>query len=138
MSNSVQNISSSSDVLEFEKFNLLGNMKSVSMVTDRYLIVYNSRPFETPQLIKWEFISKKILRDYILIMDEKFFIEKENDMIYLTHDKWSLVGVGKNLIEAEKDLMIEAKELFNNIRKIELNNLSQGAIQMRDFLFKIF
>jgi hypothetical protein len=74
--------------------------------------------------------------NYILINDQKFSIEKENDQFYVSHEKWSLTGMGNTLEEALIDLRNEAKELFLDLREQELTSLSYEALIMRDFLFK--
>ena len=80
---------------------------------------------------------KKNYKDYIEIKTEKFYIEQENDIVYLVHPYWSMVGMGKTLYAAEINLINEAKELFNILIKEDNSRLSLDALAMKSYLFNI-
>jgi len=95
---------------------------------------------ESPLKYSWSFFQKSInknIQDVIYLGDEEFKIEKEDDMFYLIHPRWSLVGMGNDLMGAITDLLQEAKELFEDLKNVDINSLSIDAFQMRDYLFKI-
>jgi len=45
------------------------------------------------------------------VAGEPFYVEVEAGFHYVRHDRWSLVGMGKTLAEAERDLLSEAADL---------------------------
>lgn len=45
------------------------------------------------------------------ISGEPFYVEEEDGFFYIRHDRWSLVGMGRTLAEAERDLLAEAADL---------------------------
>ncbi|HEV7588853.1 MAG TPA: hypothetical protein VGO40_12125 [Longimicrobium sp.] len=46
-----------------------------------------------------------------LVAGEPFYVEIEDGFYFIRHAQWSLVGMGKTLPEAERDLLSEASEL---------------------------
>ena|SRR5215213_1045272 len=48
----------------------------------------------------------------IHICGEPFYVEVEEGTYYIRHDKWSLLGAGDSLLEAEQDLAVEAGDLL--------------------------
>jgi len=96
----------------------------------------NLSPQDLTATEKEEIKISVVIKDYILVLDELFYIEKENDMFYLNHPRWSLVGMGETFSQAFDDLRIEAKELFNKIKDDKAIDLSHDALSMRDFLYK--
>ncbi|OIO16359.1 MAG: hypothetical protein AUJ54_11530 [Ignavibacteria bacterium CG1_02_37_35] len=98
-------------------------------------IVYKSNLFEKSF---YSASSKSIIiKDSINICDESFLLEKEDNHYYLSHPKWSLVGMGQNLYEAEIDLLKEAKELLKDMRELPTESLSKEALNLLDYLFSI-
>jgi hypothetical protein len=45
------------------------------------------------------------------VAGEPFYVEMEDGFYYIRHERWSLVGMGKTLPEAERDLLSEASDL---------------------------
>jgi hypothetical protein len=45
------------------------------------------------------------------VAGEPFYVEMEDGFFYIRHERWSLVGMGKTLSEAERDLLSEASDL---------------------------
>lgn len=39
-------------------------------------------------------------------------IDPQYDVVFFIHPKWSLMGRGKTLEEAEKDLLLEIKDIY--------------------------
>lgn len=85
------------------------------------------------------FFIQNVIKERIThkIKEEKFIIEFENELCYLSHPKWSLVGMGNNLCEAEIDLIKEAKIIAPNFINVPINSLNNEALRLRDFLFKL-
>ena len=46
-----------------------------------------------------------------LVAGEPFYVEVEDGFYYIRHERWSLVGMGRTLSEAEQDLLSEASDL---------------------------
>ena len=46
-----------------------------------------------------------------VVAGEPFYVEIEDGFYYIRHARWSLVGMGRTLPEAEQDLLSEASEL---------------------------
>jgi hypothetical protein len=47
----------------------------------------------------------------LLVGREPFYVEVEDGFYYIRHERWSLVGMGKTLPEAEQDLLSEALDV---------------------------
>jgi hypothetical protein len=45
------------------------------------------------------------------VAGEPFYVEIEDGFYYIRHERWSLVGMGRTLPEAEQDLLREASDL---------------------------
>lgn len=45
------------------------------------------------------------------VAGEPFYVEIEDGFYYIRHERWSLMGMGKTLPEAERDLLSEASDL---------------------------
>ena len=46
-----------------------------------------------------------------VVAGEPFYVEIEDGFTYIRHERWSLVGMGRTLAEAEQDLLSEASDL---------------------------
>jgi hypothetical protein len=71
------------------------------------------------------------------IFGEPFVLEFEDDEVYLRHPRWSLIGAGSSLLEAEMDLLAEARDLSEVLLKVPHANLDPEAMSLRDFLFRV-
>lgn len=71
------------------------------------------------------------------IKGENFNLTREEGEFILTHPSWSLTGSGNNLIEAEINLLKKARIFLEGYSKISIAELSQEALQFRNFLFSI-
>lgn len=71
------------------------------------------------------------------IYGEEFNLEILKSKIYLTHPKWSFVGEGNHLIEAEMDVIEQVHEIADDYIHISPSNLTFEALKMRDFIFKV-
>ena len=68
---------------------------------------------------------------------ERFVRSKEGDFLYLEHPKWSLVGYGRNLEEARRHLLSEAKELAEVMAEMPEDTLAPETLRMRDFVLGV-
>ena len=56
-------------------------------------------------------VAVRAVRSPFEVAGEPFYVEVEDGFYYIRHDRWSLVGMGKTLAEAERDLLSEAADL---------------------------
>ena len=62
----------------------------------------------------WHMVPKPVvptLPTEIAVEGEKFIVEAEDGAIYLSHPRWSLVGMGATIQEAKRDLRAEAQDV---------------------------
>lgn len=78
------------------------------------------------------------IMESLFILDEEFFIEKESDMIIVSHPNWSLIGQGETLYEAIKNMTELAFEVYKSLADEKPTDLTLDANSLRDFLFKVF
>jgi hypothetical protein len=71
------------------------------------------------------------------VKGETFYIERDRGTYYIRHPRWSLLGKGKTVALAYKDLLAEAVEVRGVYRKIGLANLDQDAHEMYRFILRI-
>jgi hypothetical protein len=71
------------------------------------------------------------------VAGEPFFIEFEGDDVFIRHPKWSLLGNGSSLREAEDDLRNEARELSDVLSAIPAETLNSDAVRLRDFVSRL-
>jgi hypothetical protein len=55
--------------------------------------------------------SVDAVRSPFEVAGEPFYVEVADGFYYIRHNRWSLVGMGKTLTEAERDLLDEAADL---------------------------
>jgi len=77
-----------------------------------------------------------IIRPTYEIDGEAFLIEHEHGLIWVSHPRWSLVGYGKTLFEAEKMMLDEAAEFATDLIQIPISDLSPSAIEFRNYLLE--
>lgn len=68
---------------------------------------------------------------------ERFDIKKENGLLYISHPKWSLVGMGDTLLDAEIDMINGAKIIADDYINVPESTLSQEAVNLKRYLLKI-
>ena len=78
-------------------------------------------------------IADKIIKTY-KFCGEEFEIYLEDDNIILSHPTWSLSGMGKSLIDAEKNLLQESKVVLEHYIDVPESKLSEDAIELKNFL----
>ena len=88
------------------------------------------------ELVKSELDRRTIQRDYS-IQGFNFNIEIKEDNIKISHPNWSLEAEGNDLVQAEKNLIDEAKELSQVYLDIPESQLDKNALELREFLFSI-
>ena len=70
----------------------------------------------------------------IRINREQFDIEFEEQSFHIVHRKWSLMGTGATLVEAEIDLMREARELAKIMVGMNEEELDDSARKLLSFV----
>lgn len=111
--------------------------------TQQEIIIKNITDYRKPQ-------KNEASADYVLeinddneiikkygIHGEEFNIYADGENIILMHPLWSLAGIGKTLIEAERNLFKEAKDIFNHYKDYADKDLTPEAINMLEYLHKI-
>ena len=73
----------------------------------------------------------------IVIGGVTFLLENEDDIFYLRHPRWSLVGSGPSMSAAVKDLVNEAGDLRHTLARIPAKRLDADAAQLLQFLLRI-
>lgn len=71
------------------------------------------------------------------IRDEEFFLEMEDDLVYIRHPHWSLMGVGATLREAHESLLEEAGEIAEIFLRSDPASLTYEALRLRDFALQL-
>lgn len=64
---------------------------------------------------------------------ETFYITTEAGQVFLAHPRWSLMGSGSSLYEAELDLIDEARALADALVDADPATLDRNATAMRRF-----
>lgn len=78
-----------------------------------------------------------VTRGSLKISGEKFLIEHDAGTVFLRHSRWSLVGSGQDLLEAEKDLRSEIAELRLALASACPANFSSGLIELRNYATRV-
>lgn len=74
---------------------------------------------------------------HIRVHGERFGLELCNDgSVSLVHPKWSLIGCGEGLAEAQEDLFREARALGEAMLGQDPATLSHEARRMRDYVVR--
>lgn len=68
---------------------------------------------------------------------EMFCIEPDAGVVYIRHPRWSLLGAGETLLDAERDLLEEARELSPLLMRRHPTELDPETLRLRDFLLRI-
>lgn len=67
-----------------------------------------------------------------------FLVDIEPDgTVCLQHERWSLVGCGRSLVEAEADLYQEARDLAGVLGQMPFAAMSEDLRDLRDFVFDL-
>lgn len=131
-------------------------LKIESIQKDNFLPTYYSRQLNRPFINVFHYVdttgqlqkgssdsfkplnrqSTTVKRTIFLYCQEFDFFE-EGGLKCLSHPKWSLTGSGENLHEAEKNLLINAKVMFEGYSNIPISKLTLEAIRFKDFLLSI-
>ena len=70
---------------------------------------------------------------HVSIRGERFDLKFEDDTVIVSHPHWSLVGVGRDLGEATRDLMVEASDVLAIFADRPLSQLSEATQRMVRF-----
>lgn len=114
-------------VLETSKFEVIIPHKKV----------YTKSENETAQVHIFEINNENDIIKKIKIKEEEFNVFSDGENIIISHEKWSLSGIGKSLIEAERNLYFEAKDIFEHYKKYPSEDLTKEAAEMLGFLLRI-
>ena len=78
--------------------------------------------------------------DGVTVMGELFTIQVEagqgGNVIHLVHPRWSVMGSGRTLEEAENDLRAEAREVGEILANRDPAGFTPSGREMRDFVLK--
>ena len=85
-----------------------------------------------------ESLSSTIIKKSIFIYNEEFFLENDNNMIIISHPRWSLIGQGTTLYDAIKNMNELAFEVYISLADDKTSDLTLEAYNLREFLFKVF
>jgi hypothetical protein len=106
------------------------------------IIIPTTRPLpkranDSSQIYIWVLNkADKIIKNFTFYGQE-FEVHVEDDEIILTHPTWSLSGMGKSFLEAERNLIQESKIALEHYINIPDSQLSEEAIKMKDFILQI-
>ena len=73
----------------------------------------------------------------IRIFGEPFVVERVGSRIFLRHRRWSLLGSGDSLLQAQLNLLKEAGELAEVMRGIPTEELSKEAERLYHFALRV-
>ncbi|MDR8390639.1 hypothetical protein NC796_05790 [Aliifodinibius sp. S!AR15-10] len=68
---------------------------------------------------------------------ERFNLDRKNGLIYISHPKWSLVGMGETLLKAEIDMLKDARLIADEYISQSDSELSKEAQKLKQYLLKI-
>lgn len=71
------------------------------------------------------------------IAGERFYLEIEDDQVYLRHPRWSLLGIGDTEADAEQDLRTEAACLAEVLLEMPVETLDFDTLSLRDFVLRV-
>lgn len=103
----------------------------------RVLEVYEIKTDPLKYEITSEELQNRTLRPVHEIAGEPFHMAYTERKVILNHERWSLTGSGKTLLEAEKKIIAEAKQLAQVFLDIPLTSLDTNAKELREFLLKL-
>ena len=70
------------------------------------------------------------------LLGESFEVESDDGVVVIQHPRWSLIGSGTTVLEAEADLLSCAREVAPLYVGVPLDSLSIEALEFRDFLIR--
>lgn len=76
-------------------------------------------------------------RPRVRIGGESFYVEVDDSTVYLRHSRWSLVGAGATLAEAERDLRAEARELAEVMADMPRASFDVEALKLFQFVLRV-
>lgn len=78
-----------------------------------------------------------VVRGRLRLGGQSFLVEHAEDCVYLRHPRWSLLGVGPSLLDAEKDLRSEILELRRHLDESDKRTFSSDLLALHDFAFRV-
>lgn len=70
------------------------------------------------------------------VADEPFLIDISGNLVILRHRHWSLRGRGRTLVEAERNLIENAREDAAYYRSQPVDSMTVRALALRDFILR--
>ncbi len=81
-------------------------------------------------------VIRELGRPIIRLQGEQFFVERDDGVYYIRHERWSLLGAGDTLSAAYKDLLQGAKEVAPVYANTPLTELDDEGFQLTRFLLR--
>ena len=78
-----------------------------------------------------------VARGSLRLAGQRFEVEHADDCVYIRHQKWSLIGQGATLLEAEKDLRSEAADLREVLDSKTVENSSFELRRLHRFVTRL-
>ena len=124
----------------YEKGNQLIEYITTNLLNKNISEILNYRDLQDHSKIKFynKLNRNNIVKESVFIKDEEFYIEFKKDLIIISHPVWSLIGHGKTLYDALKDLTKLSYEVFKSLADDKPSELTEEANNLRNFLFKVF
>lgn len=73
----------------------------------------------------------------LLLYDDDFTMDYEEDIFYLQHSGSSLLGYGKTMVEAHISLIERARDVADLYLGVPSDELHETALRLRDLLLRI-
>ena len=82
-------------------------------------------------------IRDKDTNPVISLFEEDFEMKKREDYYIITHPKWSLTGLGDSIDDAIRDLIDEARGIYELIVESPEDELSEQSAKLKEFLLRV-
>lgn len=71
------------------------------------------------------------------ITGEPFYVVRDEGMVFLVHERWSLMAMGSTIQEAEEDLILTAQLLSQFYSSSDPGAMTPDALTLRAFISKL-
>jgi len=113
----------------------ISNQKKVAAEASEITVRPQSVSILEPTVLSINIPVTTNIEQVVYIGNEEFTLKVEDEKYYIDHNLWSLAGEGNSLLDAELDLINQAKEIYELIKDDPISDLSLEAIRMRDFIY---
>jgi len=97
----------------------------------------NPKPVGRPRPKSQVKIKRRPVIAHYRIAGEVFSLEVRRGRVFITHPRWSLMGVGKTLAQADKALRNEAGVVARVYGEMPANTLDVEALRLYHFALRI-